>query len=98
MFYFYVLQSQKDLNWFYKGSTPDLRRRVKQHNDGEVVSTKGYRPLQLVYYEAFVTEKAARLREMSVKKSGSVWMPLMKRIRSSLEQADTVLNLDVDFF
>ena len=84
MFYFYVLQSQKDPQWFYKGSTPDLRRRVQQHSDGAVVSTKGYRPLQLVYYEAYCSEQAVRLREMSVKKSGSVWKPLMKRIRESL--------------
>jgi putative endonuclease len=84
MWYFYILQSQKNLNWFYKGSTGDLKRRFSQHCDGEVTSSQFYRPLKLVYYEAFVSEKAARLRESSIKKSGSVWIPLLKRIKESL--------------
>ena len=81
MWYFYVLKSIKNGNWFYKGSTNDLRRRFKQHNNSEVQSSKHYAQFQLVYYEAYVTEIAARKRESSVKQSGSVWMPLMKRIR-----------------
>lgn len=86
MYYFYVLQSLKDLNWFYKGSTNDLKRRFSQHTSGEVDSTRPYRPLRLVYYEAYISEKAARERERSVKRSGSVWMPLMKRVKKSLEK------------
>jgi len=84
MWYFYVLQSLKDQHWFYKGSTNDLRRRFKQHQDKEVNSTRPYHPLRLVYYEAYLTEEAARKRESSVKISGSVWTPLMKRIKASL--------------
>jgi len=84
MWYVYVFQSKKKLNWFYKGSTSDLVRRFKQHNGGEVQSTKAYRPLKLVYYEAHVSEKMARKRESSIKKSGSVWKPLMMRIKDSL--------------
>ncbi len=83
MWYFYVLQSQSHLDWFYKGSTTNLRLRITQHNEGLVLSTKHCRPLRLVYYEAYITEKAARIRESSVKKSGSVWQPLMKRIKDS---------------
>jgi len=86
MWYFYVLRSTKDQEWFYKGSTNDLKRRLSEHNAGEVVSSQFYRPLKLVYYEAFVSEKAARLREASVKKSGSVWTPLSKRIKASFDQ------------
>ncbi|MFH1522507.1 MAG: GIY-YIG nuclease family protein [Patescibacteria group bacterium] len=84
MWYFYVLKSLQVDNWFYKGSTNDLIKRVKQHNDGEVQSTEHYRSLKLVYYEAYLTETAARKRESSVKKSGSVWKPLMDRIKQSL--------------
>jgi len=84
MWYFYVLQSQKNLDWFYKGSTNDLKRRFKQHNDGEVDSTWPYTPLKLVYYEAYPTETAARNRESSVKKSGSISIPLIRRIKESL--------------
>ncbi len=84
MWYVYILQSNKNKNWFYKGSTSDLKRRFKQHNNGEVQSTKAYRPLKLVYYEAYSSEKVARERESSIKKSGSVWKPLMERIKRSL--------------
>jgi putative endonuclease len=86
MWYFYVLQSQKDLNWFYKGSTNNLDKRLAEHNNGETQSNKHYLPLKLVYYEAYLTEFAARKRESSVKKSGSVWKPLMDRIKDSLKE------------
>ncbi len=85
MWYFYILQSQKDLNYFYKGSTGDLRKRFKEHGNGEVDSTRPRGPWRLVYYEAYVSEKAARFRERSVKRSGSVSVPLLRRVKSSLE-------------
>ncbi len=88
MFYFYVLQSSKNLEWFYKGSTADLRRRFIQHNNGEVDATKPYKPLRLVYYEAFLNEKTARLREAAIKKNGNMWVPLRKRIVESLTEAN----------
>ncbi len=84
MWYFYVLQSQKEPTYFYKGSTNDLKRRFDQHAQGEVDSTRPRRPYRLVYYEAYLTEHAARTREHAVKISGSVSMPLMKRIKGSL--------------
>lgn len=85
MWYFYILQSQKDQNYFYKGSTGDLRTRFSQHNNGEVTSTKPFWPWKLVYYEAYVSEKAARLRESAVKQSGSISVPLLRRIKDSLK-------------
>lgn len=84
MWYFYVLQSIEKPDYFYKGSTNDLDRRVKQHNGGTVFSSSPYKPYRLVYYEAYLHEFAARIREGAVKKSGSVSVPLMYRIRQSL--------------
>jgi putative endonuclease len=84
MWYFYVLQSLKDPQYFYKGSTNNLPKRIEQHNKGTVTSTKPYGPFRLVYYEAYLREHGARMRESSVKKSGSVSVPLMRRIRESL--------------
>lgn len=84
MYYFYVLQSTKNTRWFYKGSTPDLKKRIEKHNLGQVKSTKLYIPLKLTYHEAYLTKESAIAREMSVKKSESVWTPLMKRIWESL--------------
>lgn len=90
MWYVYVLQSQKNKNWFYKGSTNNLKRRLCQHNSGEVASSKSYIPLNLIYYEAYLSERVARLREMNIKKSGSVWIPLRRRIKASLISARAV--------
>lgn len=85
MWYFYILQSQIDQNYFYKGSTSDLQERLKKHNNGEVASTKPRRPWRIVYYEAYISEKAARVRERSVKRSGSISVPLLRRIKMSLD-------------
>jgi putative endonuclease len=79
MYYFYVLQSQKD-NQYYYGSTTDLKRRVKEHNSGDVTATKYRQPLRLVYYEAYEELQFARLREKQVKKSSSIRTALNKRI------------------
>lgn len=62
MHYIYVLLSKKD-NKYYIGYTPDLKLRVKRHNGGLVKSTKGRRPLQLIYYEACLDKKLALKRE-----------------------------------
>jgi len=86
MWYVYILQSQKEPDYFYKGSTNDLRRRVGQHNDGLVPSTKPRLPYRLVYYEAYLSERVARIRESSIKRSGSVSIPLLRRIKGSLNK------------
>ena len=38
-FYVYILHSEKDGN-FYVGFTNDLNKRIKEHDDGKVASTK----------------------------------------------------------
>ncbi|MDP3646342.1 MAG: GIY-YIG nuclease family protein, partial [bacterium] len=62
MFYVYVIRSLKDRK-SYIGSTTDLKRRMKEHSDGEVRSTKPRRPFELMYYEAYKIERDARVRE-----------------------------------
>lgn len=85
MFYVYVLKSQKD-GMCYIGSTNDLRRRVKEHDDGLVVSTKPRRPLELVYYEAYKSENDARKREWSLKLKSRAYAQLRKRIENSIRE------------
>ena len=84
MYYVYVLKSVKDSK-LYIGSTNDLRRRLLEHNSGEVLSTKGRRPFELRYYEAYFTEQDARHREYALKKDGRVLVQLKLRIKQSLE-------------
>ncbi|OGI94274.1 hypothetical protein A3A03_01485 [Candidatus Nomurabacteria bacterium RIFCSPLOWO2_01_FULL_40_18] len=83
MFYVYILKSSRDDN-LYIGSTNDLRRRLSEHNDGKVRSTKARRPFVLRYYEAFFTEISARKREWSLKKDGKALAQLKRRISESL--------------
>lgn len=78
------MKSKKD-NKLYIGSTNNLRRRLLEHSEGKVLSTRERRPLELVYYESYKAEHDARLREQSFKNSGSVYNGLIKRIKESLK-------------
>ncbi|HTK03646.1 MAG TPA: GIY-YIG nuclease family protein [Alphaproteobacteria bacterium] len=64
----YVLISTKD-GKRYIGSTNDLDRRFKEHNNGLVFSTKNRRPLVLKYYQEFESLIEARVFESKYKKS-----------------------------
>lgn len=85
MFYVYVLKSKKDNNC-YIGSTSDLKRGFEEHNNGLVISTKPRRPLELIYYEAYKTEKDARRREHSLKLKSRAYAQLYKRIENSIKE------------
>ena len=58
----YILQCSKD-NKTYVGSTNDFIRRLKQHNAGQVKSTKYRIPLRVLFTEEFETLAEARKRE-----------------------------------
>ncbi|MFZ2190425.1 MAG: GIY-YIG nuclease family protein [Candidatus Magasanikiibacteriota bacterium] len=70
MYYVYLLES-RDRDEIYVGSTNDLRRRLKEHNDGKEISTKRYLSWLLVSYEAYQSEKDARHREKMLKQHGN---------------------------
>ena len=82
MNYTYILKSKKDFQ-LYLGSTTDLRKRFKEHNDGKVFSTKSRCPFELVYYEAYKSEHDARKREASLKLRSRAFAQLKKRITHS---------------
>lgn len=79
MFYVYILKSNVDEK-LYIGSTNNLKRRLLEHNDGKVRSTKSCAPFVLKYYEAFSVEDDARHREWSLKKDGNALAQLKRRI------------------
>lgn len=66
MFYTYILYSKKDYK-LYIGYSADLKIRILKHLKGQVNITKNRLPLILVYYEAFINEKAARDQELFYK-------------------------------
>ncbi len=63
----YILKSE-GRNWFYVGSTNDLTRCIKEHENGKVQSTKSYRPLTLVFTKEFDEERDAGAYERKLKK------------------------------
>jgi putative endonuclease len=44
-----------------------FEKRFEEHNAGKVVSTSKYKSLDLIYYEAFISEKDARAEEKFLK-------------------------------
>lgn len=68
----------------YVGSTNDLRKRFRMHNEGKVFSTKGRRPFELLYYEAYKAESDARHREQNFKLRSRAFLQLKKRLTESL--------------
>ncbi len=70
MFYTYVLlckDSKRNRNEFYIGYTEDLPERFKQHQAGEVKTTKSFDKIILVYYEACLNKSDAIKRELQLK-------------------------------
>ena len=67
MAYVYILQSEKN-NRYYIGSTKDINVRFKQHNSGNVKSTKNNRPYKLACYQKYDSIEEAKFIEMKIKK------------------------------
>ena len=84
MHYVYFLQSERDKG-FYIGYTKDLQKRLSQHNDGLVISTKNRKPFRIIYYESYLAEGDARTRERRLKQFKNSYKELMKRINGSLQ-------------
>jgi putative endonuclease len=57
MFYVYILKLKN--GDYYIGYTDDLKRRLEEHQSGQVATTKRYLPLELVSYFAFKSKKKA---------------------------------------
>ena len=83
MFYVYLIRSKKD-NDHYLGFTNNLERRITEHNNGEVHSTKLRKPFELIYLEGYKSEKDARLRENNLKLRSRAFAQLKSRIVGSL--------------
>lgn len=66
MFYVYILKSKID-NKLYTGFSKDLKQRIRDHDKGNVNSTKNRRPLELIYYEAYRDKESALKREKFLK-------------------------------
>jgi len=82
MFYVYILVSLKDKN-FYVGITADLRRRIVEHKQSKVKSTKNRLQIKLVCCEAYLRKREAIRREKFLKSSDGK-KDLRKKLKESL--------------
>jgi len=77
--YFVYLQIDKQ-NKIYIGYTADLNRRLLEHQVGKVYTTARMDEPRLFYYEAYLDEASAKLRERKLKQYGSSYHGLLKRL------------------
>lgn len=81
MYYVYVLQVSNGNT--YTGSTSDIKKRLLYHQKGKVPSTKPYRPLKLLYFEAYSSKKDALRREKYLK-TGDGRKKIKKQLKHTL--------------
>jgi len=74
MYYIYLLKNHAK-GEIYIGYTDNLERRFKEYK---------HKHPELVYYEAYKSEKDARIREMKLKQHGQTKRRLKERIQHSL--------------
>ena len=66
-YYNYIIQSKKDKRW-YTGFTVDIRKRLKEYDEGFYDSwTKGRGPFELIYCEMCKNKEDSRKREIYLK-------------------------------
>ncbi|MFC1461839.1 GIY-YIG nuclease family protein [Verrucomicrobiota bacterium] len=73
---------------FYVGSTPDLNRRIDQHETGRGGRTTELQPGELIYYEACRSLAEARKREKQLK-TGYGRAYLMRRLAFEICERDS---------
>ena len=79
MYYMYVLKSVESED-YYVGYSSDLRKRVDQHKARQSRFGKQHREIELIYYEAYLTEKSARNREQKLKRNRRMKQLLIERL------------------
>ena len=83
MFILYILKSKKD-NDIYIGVTPNLRKRLHEHNSGKAFATKFRLPFKLIYCEVYKDKHDAFNREKMLKYHGQGLRRLKERLTNSL--------------
>ena len=77
--YVYLLKSEKT-SYIYIGCTSNLTKRLIEHREEKVRSTKKMLPVELIYYEAYESKDCAYQREKKLKMYGSGLEKLKSRI------------------
>ena len=82
MFTLYIIQSASSKRK-YIGITHDVQNRLREHNSGEVRSTKAYKPWIIAHVEQFSDKTSARKREIFLKKNAKARLELFENLAPS---------------
>lgn len=85
MYYLYVLKLNNEQ--IYIGFTNSLDKRLEEHNKGKVFTTSKYLPVKLIYFEGYLSQKDAIQREKMIKRFGSTYFHLKRRIYNSIKDS-----------
>ena len=69
-FYVYILRSESSRR-YYVGHADTISKRIAEHNNGRVQSTKNRGSWQCVYSETFTSKSEAVNRELQIKRMKS---------------------------
>ena len=78
MSYLYLLQD--DNKKLYIGYTNNLKRRLVEHKNKKVYTTRRMTNPKLIYYECYNNENLTKIRERKLKQYGSAYHGLKKRL------------------
>jgi len=67
MYYVYILKLNN--SQYYSGYSSNIKQRIANHRKGRIGATNNFRPLELVYYASFKTQKLATNFEKYLKSS-----------------------------
>lgn len=93
MYYFYILRSLKNKK-LYIGSTPDLKARLKSHNNGENKATKPNIPYELIFYSGFISKEDAINCEKYFKTTAG-WKRIHKMLEKTLKYDQSLQEMIV---
>jgi putative endonuclease len=85
MFYVYVLKSLVN-DKYYIGYTKDINLRLRKHNNGDVQSTRKFRPWMLLGFEVFKKSNEARWQEHELKNHGIKKKLLIKNLEKNIKE------------
>ena len=79
MYYVYLLQDENQKR--YIGYSSNLKRRLSEHKNKKVYTTKRMLNPKIIYYEGYLDEESAKTREKKLKQFGSSYHGLIKRLK-----------------
>ena len=91
MYYLYLLKLGD--NTIYTGYSNNLKRRITEHKQGKVKSTRKKLPVVLIYYEVYNNKKDAIIREAYLK-TGDGRREIRKQLKNTLVNF-SILNGEV---